>query len=198
MIRRLIAYCYLGNYDPCSSVALSSFSNLREYTSATPIAQALHSRLEHQLPDPCACLMPNTQNFEQSIMPAVSSATQLSSNTTDKPACSVEVANPLTIHAKMYALADKYQVKGLGPLTRAKFEACFRHHVYTEDFPAAVQIAYSTTPESNRDLRDTVLRAFLVHFKVNLASIPGIEAKLDCIDDLSFLLIKAWPTKAAE
>lgn len=198
MIRRLIAYCYLGNYDPCSSVALSSFSNLREHTSATPIAQALHSRLWREVPDPCACLMPLTQNSEQSVKSSIPSTSPLSSSSTDKAACSVQVANPLTIHAKMYALAVKYQVKGLGLLARAKFQACLHHHVYTEDFPTAVQVAYSTTPEPNRDLRDAVLRAFLIHFNVNLASTPGIEAKLNCIDELSFLLIKAWPNREAE
>lgn len=101
MIRRLIAYCYLGNYDPCSSVALSSFSNLREHTSATPIAQALHSRLWREVPDPCACLMPLTQNSEQSVKSSIPSTSPLSSSSTDKAACSVQVANPLTIHAKM-------------------------------------------------------------------------------------------------
>jgi len=197
IIRRLIAYCYLGNYDPCSSVALGSFSNLKEYTSTTPVVSVPHSRLQglRAFSDPqpccaCACLMPNTPNLKQATAKSSTPSIGLL-----KSAVGVEVADPLEIHATMYALADKYQVNGLGSLARAKFEACLNHHVNTEDFITAVQIVYSTTPESNRGLRDAVVQAFLEHFNVDLASIPGIEDKLDCLDDLSLLLLKAWPSK---
>lgn len=108
---------------------------------------------------------------------------------------SIQVVEPLTVHATMYALADKYQVEGLGELAKAKFEQRLYHHSNSEDFVNAVQIAYSSTLESNRGLRAAVLKAFRVYFQVNVAEIPGLEAKLETIDELSFLLIKSWPKK---
>jgi hypothetical protein len=95
----------------------------------------------------------------------------------------------------MHALADKYHVNGLGEVAKAKFEVCLRHHVNSQDFVTAVQLAYSSTPESNRGLRDAVVNAFLVHFQVKITEVPGLEAKLDTIDELSFLLMKSWPHK---
>jgi hypothetical protein len=113
----------------------------------------------------------------------------------EKAANTVEIANPLTIHATMYALGDKYQVAGLCALAKMKFEACLSEHVQSEDFITAVQIAYSSTPDTNRGLRDAVVNAFRTEFKTDIKQMPGAEAKLDCIDELSFLLIKSWPAK---
>lgn len=199
MIRRLIAFCYLGNYDPCDDLFLNSLDSLKQYASTTSLAPTSHSRYRRgglfAAPDPCSCLMPMTQNFKQAIMKPKSDGVPSDYTIVKKPDHSAEVAEPLTIHATMYALADKYQVDGLVALARDKFESCLHHHANTNDFVNAVQITYSTTLETNRRLRDTVYNAFLTHFHVNLASIPGIEAKLECIDDLSFHLIKAWPLK---
>jgi hypothetical protein len=195
MIRRLIAYLYLGDYDPCNELAISSFSNIKQHDSTTAAASACHRR--NGAPgnsgsfDPCACLAPNTKSVEQLV-----SATQYTGvSTFEKPRNTIEVNEPLTIHATMYALADKYHVNGLAEVAKAKFEACVRHHVDSEDFVNAVQLAYSSTPESNRGLRDAVVNAFLVHFQVKITDVPGLEAKLDTIDELSFLLMKSWPHK---
>jgi hypothetical protein len=113
----------------------------------------------------------------------------------EKAPNTVEVENPLTIHATMYALGDKYQVDGLSQLAREKFESCLHHHAHSEDFITAVQLAYSSTPDTNRGLRDVVLSAFRTQFNIDITKMPGAEAKLDTIDELSFLLIKAWPVK---
>jgi hypothetical protein len=195
MIRRLIAYLYLGDYDPCNELAIASFSNIRQHNSTTAAASACHRR--NGAPgnsgsfDPCACLEPNISNIEQPV-----SETQYTGVFTfEKPRNTVEVNEPLTIHATMYALADKYHVNGLAEVAKVKFEACLRHHVDSEDFVSAVQLTYSSTPESNRGLRDAVVNAFLVHFQVKITEVPGLEAKLDTIDELSFLLMKSWPHK---
>ena len=71
-----------------------------------------------------------------------------------------------------------------------KFESCL-HHVNSADFITTVQSAYSNTPDSDRGLKDAVLKAFLGYFKVDIADEPGLEAKLHTIDELSFLLIKS-------
>ncbi|KAI1517870.1 BTB/POZ domain containing protein [Pyrenophora tritici-repentis] len=143
----------------------------------------------------CACLAPNLTKIEQLVFSIGTPELALTSSIGETICKGIQVKEPLTIHATMYALADKYQVAGLGGVAKAKFEETLHHHSNSVDFINAVQIAYSSTPDSNRGLRDTVVRAFRVHFQVNVAEIPGLEAKLETIDKLSFLLIKSWPKK---
>ena len=199
MIRRLIAYLYLANYDPCDEEYMPSFSTIKQHASTTPVASAHHSRYRKSgpcaRPDQCACLATNTQNVKQSVLVPTEQKRPSDYSVVEKSASVVEVANPLTIHATMYALGDKYQVDGLSDLAKKKFESCLHHHASSEDFLTAVQVAYSMTPDTNRGLRDVVVKAFLTHFQVDLAGIPDIEAKLATIDELSLLLIKAWPVK---
>ncbi|KAH3953670.1 hypothetical protein HBI25_106540 [Parastagonospora nodorum] len=196
MIRRLIAYLYLGDYDPNSGMSLAQFGAIAQHESTSATNPTHHYRrgaFGVSVTDPCACLAPNAKNTEQPV--AKETDSQQDYKVYEKTANAVEVANPLTIHASMYALGDKYQVEGLSSLAKEKFECCLHHHAQTEDFIAAVQIAYSTTPDSNRGLRNSVMEAFRTHFQTDIASIPGAEAKLDSIDELSFLLIKSWPQK---
>jgi hypothetical protein len=196
MIRRLVAYLYLGDYDPCHELAIAQFGSIKQHERTTAAAPTCHRRQEvlgsAGSVDSCACLAPTTINVEQ---PASTFGGKQSVLVIEKPRNAVEVDSPLTIHAAMYALADKYHVEGLGDVAKAKFESCLHHHVNSEDFVTAVQIAYSSTPDSNRGLRDAVVKAILVHFQVNVKEVPGLEAKLNTIDELSVLLIKSWPNK---
>jgi hypothetical protein len=190
MIRRLIAYLYLGDYDP-TRCDITNFSQLRQLESTTVRASKHHPRFVgsqgQYSSDSCACLSPSTNAVSQAEAPAA----EKSGNSSNAS----EVAEPLTIHATMYALGDKYQVEGLGQLAKDKFESCLRHHACSADFATAIQIAYSSTPESNRGLRDVVVGAFRTQFQTDITQIPGAEAKLDSIDELSLLLIKSWPVK---
>jgi hypothetical protein len=190
MIRRLIAYLYLGDYDPCTELVVPQFDSIKQHESITSAASVYHRRQDCDL---CACLAPNTNNVEQLVSEIQSNNSLVSSH--KKPRNAVEIDNPLTIHAAMYALADKYHVNGLSEIAKTKFENCLSHHVNSEDFVIAVQLVYSSTPKPNRGLRDVVIKAFLIHFQVNVTEVPGLEDKLDRIDELSFLLIKSWPTK---
>ncbi|KAI0584083.1 Kelch repeat and BTB domain-containing protein 1 [Pyrenophora tritici-repentis] len=198
MIRRLVAYLYVGDYDPSHKVGIKAFGNIKQHKSDTEAALTYHPR-NLQLKDAehlkCACLAPNLTKIEQLVFSIGTPELALTSSIGETICKGIQVKEPLTIHATMYALADKYQVAGLGGVAKAKFEETLHHHSNSVDFINAVQIAYSSTPDSNRGLRDTVVRAFRVHFQVNVAEIPGLEAKLETIDKLSFLLIKSWPKK---
>jgi hypothetical protein len=203
MIRRLIAYLYLGDYDPCDGLSISRYAGLRQHESAIPLPENHHPRYRNGTfgsvtfaSDLCACLAPNPRDISQPVSCNSASQTLPSDyKLVEKAANTVEVANPLTIHATMYALGDKYQVDGLCQLAKEKFESCLHHHAHTEDFVSAVQLAYSSTPDTNRGLRDVVLSAFRTQFQVDVKGIPGAEEKLDSIDELSFALIKSWPVK---
>ncbi|KAI4947256.1 hypothetical protein J4E91_006606 [Alternaria rosae] len=199
MIRRLIAYLYLGDYDPTDDVGIAAFEQLKQYEPNTAAAPAHHPRRgvfgSSQPHDQCACLALNLKNIEQAALKVEQQKKASQYVSHRKPDNSIEITSPLTIHAGMYALADKYQVKGLGRLAKIKFRDSLDHHVDSEDFIAAVQLTYSNTPESNRGLRDEIVQAFRMYFKVDITELPGLESKLDTIDELSFLLLKSWPRK---
>jgi hypothetical protein len=62
----------------------------------------------------------------------------------------MQVARLLNTHATMYALGDKYQVEGLCEKALEKFKSSLLAHRESENFSDAVQIGYSSTPDSTR------------------------------------------------
>ncbi|KAF2454058.1 hypothetical protein BDY21DRAFT_291794 [Lineolata rhizophorae] len=66
----------------------------------------------------------------------------------------------LLVHAKVYALADKYGISGLKALARRKFSTQMAHHFQSAEFPPAIQEVYDSTVDSDRGLRDVVTQTF--------------------------------------
>ncbi|KAF2134723.1 hypothetical protein P153DRAFT_380535 [Dothidotthia symphoricarpi CBS 119687] len=198
MIRRLIAYLYLGDYEPCYHTSISNFRNMKQPESRTELATTYHARYTKALfdTDLCACLALGPGAVPQKKAPRSDSVSP-EYKLIERPDKSVEIATPLSVHATMYALGDKYHVDGLCQLATSKFDSCLHYHWNSEDFIDAVQIVYSSTPDTNRGLRDVVLKAFNIHFGINIAQIPGLEMKLHTIDEMSFHLMKSWPKKAS-
>lgn len=62
----------------------------------------------------------------------------------------------MALHAKIFAAAVKYQVPGLRTLAAEKFRDAVRVNWHHETFAEAARIAYETTYEEERALRDTV------------------------------------------
>ncbi|KAF2014456.1 hypothetical protein BU24DRAFT_423391 [Aaosphaeria arxii CBS 175.79] len=80
----------------------------------------------------------------------------------DQPEESVEKAN-LLLHARVYALGEKYGIPGLKSLARNKFAAQIDLHLQSPEFPEACQEAYESTVDSDRGLRDVIIQAFRAH-----------------------------------
>ncbi|OAL51581.1 hypothetical protein IQ07DRAFT_585952 [Pyrenochaeta sp. DS3sAY3a] len=201
MIQRLITYLYINDYNPSGDFPVTPLKMDQQHESSILPSATYHSRYrDDDVPGipghyQCACLEYNTKKITQSMVVVDKKAQPKDYAAVEKPRTTVEITNPLTIHATMYALADKYQVSGLGHIAKDKFKSCLFHHVHSEDFVSAVRIVYTSTPDSNRGLRDLVIKAFLDHFHVDVLKIPGFEANLGTIDELSIQLIKSWPVK---
>ena len=178
MINRLITYLYTGDYEPCKLASLPKFRQLKLAEPVT-LRKIPHQYEAFSNDEQCACLVRKTL-FSPNL-----SEEQLQN----------QVLYPLSIHADMYALGDKYQVEGLCDLATSKFSASLGHHWNSTDFITAVQTVYSSTPDSNRGMRDVVVRAFRDHFSTDITKNPFIQTKLHTIDELSFELLKSWPQK---
>ena len=64
--------------------------------------------------------------------------------------------DPLVINARVYALAEKYQIKGLKDVAKGKFITELEMDWTDKDFFTAIKIVYTTTPSFDRGLRDAV------------------------------------------
>jgi hypothetical protein len=173
MISRLITYLYTGDYEPCDSTRLSCFFQMKQDKPAAVLNPTPHPYSEE---DDCACLVRSEQYY------VINEASR-----------QIQISTPLSIHADMYALGDKYQVAGLQNVAASKFKACLAHHRNSPDFITALQTVYTSTPDSNRMLRDVVVQGFKDHFGIDITKDPAIEAKLDTIDELSIALLSSWP-----
>jgi hypothetical protein len=67
-------------------------------------------------------------------------------------------AGDLTIHAKVYSMAEKYFVKGLKETSRERFEDCMRNFFAGSTFYEAVEVVFTTTPDTDTGLRDLVAK----------------------------------------
>lgn len=78
----------------------------------------------------------------------------------------IEPSSQLLTHAKMYELADKYEVDGLKDLAKEKFSICCKHFWDTPDFHLAASHAFSTTPENDTGLRDCVSQTIATNMQL--------------------------------
>jgi len=66
----------------------------------------------------------------------------------------------LVTHAKVYAIAEKYEIAGLKSLARNKFSSQLSLHLESPEFPEACQEAYESTFHTDRGLRDVIIQTF--------------------------------------
>lgn len=69
----------------------------------------------------------------------------------------------LTIHARVYALGEKYGVRGLKALALEKFKKETDIHWSSDDFLRAAQEVYTSTIDHDRPMRDAVVETITKH-----------------------------------
>ncbi|KAL9056234.1 MAG: hypothetical protein Q9162_003025 [Coniocarpon cinnabarinum] len=95
-----------------------------------------------------------------------------------------DVTSDLVIHARVYALGEKYGVQGLKTLAREKFEVLVAQHWNEADFLDAVVEVYSSTVDKDRGMRNVVLQAF--RQRPELAARQDVQAILQEVPSLAF------------
>lgn len=64
----------------------------------------------------------------------------------------------LQLHAQMYAMADRFGIEDLKLLIQEQFEVLQRTDHEKDDFAAVIREVYISTPDSDRGLRDLVVK----------------------------------------
>lgn len=90
--------------------------------------------------------------------------------------------------AKMYAIADKCDIKGLQSLSRDKFKPAVANNWNHGDLPSAIYTMYISTPDSNTGLRDIVVNLISDH--MSLLRKPEVEALMREFNGMAFDLLK--------
>ncbi|KAI7218604.1 hypothetical protein KC333_g3497 [Hortaea werneckii] len=93
------------------------------------------------------------------------------------------------MHAKVYALGSKYQIPSLQSASLKKFEKAAVVAWATKEFVHAVHLVHSTTPDSDKGLRDITARVILEHDD-ELCNKPAMEAVVRSFDGLAYNLMK--------
>ncbi|KAK4551649.1 hypothetical protein LTR86_011023 [Recurvomyces mirabilis] len=93
------------------------------------------------------------------------------------------------LHAKVYALGDKYGIPSLKEESLAKFRDVSKHSWREEGFIEAVRICFATTGDGDKGLRNIVVRILNDHVE-ELADKPEVEDVIRSIDGLAYDLWK--------
>jgi hypothetical protein len=98
-------------------------------------------------------------------------------------------SSQLLIHAKMYEIADKYQVLGLKGLVMEKFRRSSCRFWNDPYFVVAARHALSTTPDEDTGLRDIVVKTIAEHISTLIVK-KDVDALLTEFNGLAYRLLK--------
>ena len=115
------------------------------------------------------------------------------------PTPATDDENEYVVNVKMYALADKYGVEDLKRYSITMFRKNMSDIVMSNATTSqimldAIQVLYTTTPDSNRGLRDELtryLRQNMPHLKSNKAFIKLFKSGL-ADGDFAYDVLQAW------
>ena len=101
------------------------------------------------------------------------------------PAAEPTLDSFLEMHARMFAIATKYDIKSLKQTARDKFNDQFHRDWSTADLIAAMEIVCTHTPDREIELR-TSLKDAIVRHAVTLVEQPCFREAVERIDGLAY------------
>lgn len=94
----------------------------------------------------------------------------------------------LVLHARMYAAGERYGISGLKALSLDKFKIQATRHWDSDELAEAIHIVYTSTPKSDRDMREAVANTLEWHGR--LLEKPEVEIAIMEFNGLAFELLK--------
>jgi hypothetical protein len=130
----------------------------------------------------------------QTVEPSTSSST-IAIGTPATPPAPVAPQSRVHVieHAKVFAMAVKYQVDGLRDLATAKFKQSAEASWDHDYFAHAIFVVYNSTPGEMTQLRDIVSNILHAHFD-KLKDKPEVETVVCSIPQLAYTLLKRGST----
>jgi hypothetical protein len=95
----------------------------------------------------------------------------------------------MEMHAKVFAIASKYDIKPLERIARQKLKDQTKCNWNIADLTAAMAIVFGQTPESELKLR-RILKDVIVEHALTLVQDPGFEDAVSRIDGLAYDLFR--------
>jgi hypothetical protein len=91
----------------------------------------------------------------------------------------------LEIHAKMFVIASKYDIKPLESAAFAKLKRDTELNWWAPDLIAAIPVVFGQTSETQTELRD-LLKDLIVRQSRNLAEVPGFKEAIGNVEGLAY------------
>ena len=166
-VKLLIRYLYEGEYDPALPPTAAQNTTL---AVVTPVVYGQITSQSTSFPHTChgrgfdgfTCRYEQLCAHHKCDRDCKFTCKEFSCETCVVPSL-IGPSSQLLTHAKMYELADKYEVVGLKELAKEKFSRGCKHFWNTPDFCVAALHAFSTTPGKDNGLRDCVSQAIATH-----------------------------------
>lgn len=101
-------------------------------------------------------------------------------------------------HARVFAMAIKYQADGLRQLAAKNFKQAASKYWKREDFAQAIHVVFTSTPDDVQELRNIVADTIHDHFTV-LRKTPEIDVAVRSLGGLAYSILErkgpAWRCK---
>ncbi|KNG50713.1 hypothetical protein DDE82_003395 [Stemphylium lycopersici] len=195
IVKLLIQYIYEGEYEPC--LPDDDYSSVVA-TETKPTSKKKHRNSHtYNYGFPHSCLPYRYSCNDPNVCPHHTCGSHCGYQCAEFT-CATCKPNPPTIqgppdqlitHAKMYEIADKYNVTGLKELVKEKFNRACQNFWDDANFAIAAHHAFSTTPETDKGLRDVVSKTIAEHMEA-LVKKPEVETLLTEFNGLAFRLLK--------
>ncbi|KAF4499120.1 ARM REPEAT PROTEIN INTERACTING WITH ABF2 [Fusarium agapanthi] len=98
-------------------------------------------------------------------------------------------SSAMTFHAKVYQIADKYDIEALKRLASTKYGTSIDAGREMDSFPDAIELAYTTTPPGDRRLRDIAVEVTIKRIGT-LMSQDAFSEMLSANSDLAADIIR--------
>lgn len=177
-VKLMVDYLYLGEYDPRTLLATDPVAHVEDGLGDESIDE--HSAEGQAKPDDTIDEWAASEHEPRSVPPV-------------DPTRADRIL--LELHARVFVVASKYDIKSLKHTARKKFKDHSKRRWWIEDLIAAIDVVFLRTPEHEIELRNAlkdaiVLRAFY------LVRYPGFREAVESIDGLAYDLFcqKSSPT----
>ncbi|CAG7557990.1 unnamed protein product [Fusarium equiseti] len=164
-VKMMINYLYCGTYEPATTFTLDDNSGV---STIEQLSSMLESEIEYLganpnkkrrgmfKGEPLVSTPPTAQSQQQDLGFPCSGPNASSSNSHQPP------MSKLVLHAKVYALGEKYEIKDMKDLALQKFKQDTKGGHTVGSLTEAAREAYSSTIDEDRGMRDAVVNIVLM------------------------------------